>query len=113
MAEYGAWNRKGATLSNATALKDYGVDTAFIAKGISSGDLEYRDGAIHGNPYIRVLRVQLEAYIQKELGSDYLTSVKAKTELRAIKKEKKELEQRLAVLRAREATIEQLLQTSR
>ena len=64
---------------------------------------------IWGNPYIRLLRSQLETYIAQERGSDYLATVKAKAELRAIAKEMREIEQRLTVLRARKATIEELL----
>ncbi len=30
MAEYGEWNRKGATLSDVTAHKEYGVDSDFV-----------------------------------------------------------------------------------
>jgi hypothetical protein len=112
MTEDGEWNRKGATLSDATALKEYGVATAFITKGIRAGDLEYREGTIWGNPYIRLLRSQLETYIAKERGSDYLATANAKTELRAITKEMREIDQRLAVLQARKATIEQLLHRS-
>ena len=78
--EYGEWNRKGATLSDVTARKEYGVDSDFIIKGINSRKLEYREGAIHGNPYIRVLRSQLEAYIVEELGNDYLRAWQEKTE---------------------------------
>jgi len=52
MAEHGEWNRKGATLSDATALKEYGVTTDFIVQGIRAGELEHREGAIWGNPYI-------------------------------------------------------------
>ena len=37
MAEYGEWNRKGATLSDATAKKEYGVDRDFIIQGIKAG----------------------------------------------------------------------------
>ncbi|MGO9955781.1 MAG: hypothetical protein ACLP50_07320 [Solirubrobacteraceae bacterium] len=112
MAEHGEWNRKGATLSDATALKEYGVDTEFIIKGIRSGDLEYREGAIWGNPYIRVLRSQLETYIAKERGSEYLATVTATTELRAIMKEEKAIKQRLAELQARKAAIKRLLHGS-
>ena len=63
MAEYGEWNRKGATLSDVTAEKEYGVDRDFIVKGIRAGKLECREGAIWGNPYLRLLRSQLETYI--------------------------------------------------
>ena len=106
MAEYGEWNRKGATLSDATAKKEYGVDQAFIIKGINAGKLEYREGAIWGNPYIRVLRRQLEQYIAEELGEDRVSSGKNQTELRKIKKEIADLERKLADLRARKAELE-------
>jgi len=66
MAEYGEWNRKGATLSDVTANKEYGVDRDFIVKGIRAGKLEYREGVIWGNPYLRLLRSQLEKYIVEE-----------------------------------------------
>ena len=70
MAEHGEWNRKGATLSDITAKKEYGVDRDFIMKGIRAGKLEYREGAIWGNPYLRLLRSQLEQYTAEGLGKD-------------------------------------------
>ena len=106
MAEYGEWSRKGATLSDATARKEYGVDSHFIVKRINAGKLEYREGAIHGNPYIRILRSQLEAYITEELGDDYLRSWQEKTELRQITGEMAQLRKRLDELEARRAQIE-------
>ena len=54
MAEYGEWNRKGATLSDVTAEAEYGVSRDFIVKGIQAAKLEYRQGAIWGNPYLRI-----------------------------------------------------------
>jgi hypothetical protein len=106
MAEYGEWNRKGATLSDVTARKEYGVASDFIIRGINARKLQYREGAIHGNPYIRVLRSQLEAYIVEELGNDYLRTWQEKTELREIKQETTELRKRLNELAARRAEIE-------
>jgi hypothetical protein len=106
MADYGEWTRKGATLSEVTARREYGVDPDFVVKGINAGALEYREGATHGNPYIRVLRSQLEAYFVAELGDDYLRSWQAKTELRRIKREMTTLRKRLDELVARKAEIE-------
>jgi coenzyme F420-reducing hydrogenase delta subunit len=106
MAQHGEWSRKGATLSHVTARKEYGVDEDFIVTGINAGKLEYREGAVHGNPYIRVLRRQLEAYINEELGDEYLHSWQAKTELRDITREMAELRKRLDELEARRAQIE-------
>ena len=109
MAEYGEWNRKGATLSDVTAKKEYGLSRNFIVKGIRAGKLEYREGAIWGNPYLRVLRSQLEQYIAEELGADCLSSGKNQTELRKIKKEMADLKKRLAVLQARRRDLEKAL----
>ncbi len=50
MAQYGEWNRKGATLSDVTAKAEYGVSQDLIVKGIQAGKLEYRDGSVWGNP---------------------------------------------------------------
>jgi hypothetical protein len=106
MAEYGEWNRKGATLSELTAKKEYGVEHEFIVKGIRAGKLEYREGAIWGNPYLKILRGQLEDFITEELGADYLNQVKNKSELLAIKKEIAVLKKRVGELEVRKALIE-------
>jgi len=109
MAEYGEWNRKGATLSDITAKKEYGVERDFIVKGIKAGKLEYREGVIWGNPYLRLLRSQLEQYIAEELGADRLSYGKNKTELRKVKSEMTKLKKRLNQLQARKTELEKQL----
>jgi hypothetical protein len=109
MAEYGEWNRKGATLSDVTAAAEYGVSRDFIVKGIQTAKLEYRDGAIWGNPYLRILRRQLEKYIREKLGVAYLVKVKNQAELRRIKKEISDLKKKLKALECRKADIEKSL----
>lgn len=109
MAEYGEWNRKGATLSEVTAEAEYGVDRDFIIKGVQATKLEYRHGAMWGNPYLRILRSQLEKYIAEELGEDYLAKAKARTELRKIKKEMSDLKKRLSELEHQKADLDELL----
>jgi hypothetical protein len=105
MAQHGDWNRKGAVLSDVTAEKEYGVTREFIVEGIREGKLEYREGAVWGNPFLRILRSQHEPYIVEKLGPEHLTSTKARTELRAINKEIAEIKKRLAVLEARKAEL--------
>ncbi len=106
MAEYGEWNRKGATLSDVTAKKEYGVDRDFVLKGIRAGKLEYREGAVWGNPYLRLLRSQLEQYIAEELGADHLASNQKQTELRKIKREMASLKKKLKKLEVRRCELE-------
>jgi len=109
MAEYGEWNRKGATLSDVTAKKEYGVDYTFIVNGISAGKLEYREGNMWGNPYFKVLRGQLEQLITEKFGADYLVQQNRQTELRVIKKEMTTLKKRLKELETRKAELEVVL----
>ena len=111
MAEYGEWNRKGATLSDVTAQAEYGVSRDVIVNGIQTGKLEYREGAIWGNPYLRVLRSQLEQYIAEELGEDYLRRVKHHTELRRVNKEIADLKKKLEGLQERQKELEASLGT--
>jgi len=39
MAEHGEWNQKGATLSDVTAGKEFGVSREYIAKRLGSAHL--------------------------------------------------------------------------
>ena len=109
MAEHGEWNRKGATLSDVTAKTEYGVSREFVVAGIRAGKLEYREGSIWGNPYLKILKGQLEAYIVEQLGTGYLSTVKNQSELQKIKKEMTELNKRLDTLQHRKTSIEEAL----
>ncbi|MCX6670221.1 MAG: hypothetical protein NTV25_10535 [Methanothrix sp.] len=109
MAEYGEWNRKGATLSDKTAKAEYGVNRDFVIKGIQTGKLEYRQGSVWGNPYLKVLRSQLEKYIADELGPEYLAKVKNKSELRKIEKEISDIKKRFDELLIRKIELEKSL----
>jgi hypothetical protein len=111
MAEHGEWNRKGATLSDVNAEKEYGITRDFIVAGIRAGKLEYREGAVWGNPYLRIIRSQLERYIEETLGRDQFLKKKAPTELRAINKELTEIRKRITELEARKAELERALKT--
>lgn len=106
MAEYGEWNRKGATLSDVTAKKEYGVDRDFIVQGIEAGKLEYREEVMWGNPYLKILRGQLEQYISEELGAACLSTGRNQTELRKIKREMSKLKKKLNELQVRRTEIE-------
>ncbi len=109
MAEYDEWNRKGAVLSDVTAQKGYGVTRDLIVEGIQSGKLEFWEGAVWGNPYLRVLRSQLEPFIAERIGVEHLEARKAQTELRAVKKEIADLKAKLARLEARRAELDHML----
>ena len=81
--------------------------------GVRGPLTEYRDRAIWGNPYFRVLRSQLEAHIQKVLGEDYLTRAKNQTELRRVNKGIADLNKRLSSLQDRKKELEASLDKGR
>ena len=50
------WQRKGATLSNTTAGEEFGLTWDDIVRAIGAGKLQYREGSMYGNPWLRLLR---------------------------------------------------------
>src|SRR5215831_19460235 len=111
MAEYGEWNRKGATLSDVTAKAEYGVERDVIVKGIQTGKLEYRAGSVWGNPYLRVLRSKLAHYLAEERGEHYVHRVKNQIEWRKVNKAIAALKKQLAGLQKRQQELEASLGT--
>jgi hypothetical protein len=109
MAEYGEWNKKGASLSNVTAESEYQIERDFIIKGINEGKLEFREGSVWGNPYFKILRSQLEPYIISELGLEYLMKVKNEAELKVVKKEISATKKNLNLLEIRKKELEAAL----
>jgi len=99
------WQRKGATLSDKTARKEFGLTQAEIVRAIRAGKLQYRDGAMHGNPFLRLLRREVEALTKTNHGDDYLKERQAKTELARINSELKRLKTQVAALENRKATL--------
>jgi hypothetical protein len=100
-----AWQRKGATLSDKTARKEYGLTQDEIVEAIRDGQLQYRENSIHGNPFLRLLRNEVEALIERKHGGDYLQEQKTKKELTATNREVKRLKKQIAVLEDRESKL--------
>ena len=95
------WTKKNATLSDKSAGKEYGVTREEIIDAINSGDLQYREGSMQGYPWIRLLRVEVENYVEKRYGAAYLKERKSKKELSEINKELKQLKNRITELEER------------
>jgi hypothetical protein len=102
---YGEWQRKGATLSDKTARKEYGLTQDEIISAIRAGKLQYREGSIYGNPWLRLLRREMETLVKTERGDGYLRDRQAKTELARINREMKRLKAEIALLEERKATL--------
>jgi hypothetical protein len=99
------WTRKGATLSNTTAEKEFGLTWDDIVRAIRAGKLQYREHSMHGNPWLRLLRREVEALARAEHGGDYLKDRQVKTELARINRELKRLRKEIAALEERKSKL--------
>ena len=99
------WQRKGATVSDKTARKDLGLTQDEIVQAIRAGKLQYRRNSIHGNPFLRLLRREVEALVTKQHGDDYLKNQQAKTELARANRELKRLKTQVADLEERKSKL--------
>ena len=99
------WGRKGATLSNKTARSEYGLTQEEIYAAIDAGKLQYRPAAMHGNPWLRLLRREVEELVRARTGDRYLRERKARTEVAQINRELKRLRAQLAALEERRVAL--------
>jgi hypothetical protein len=99
------WQCKGATLSDNTARKEFGLTQEEIVQAIRAGRLQYRHGAMHGNPFLRLLRREVETLVQKRHGDDYLREQQAKAELARVNRELKKLKAQVDALEDRRAAL--------
>ena len=84
MEPYGdEWGRKGATLGDKTARSEFGLTQDEIIAAIRAGKLQYRPAAMHGNPWLRLLRREVEDLVSTRRGDRYLRERQARTELAA------------------------------
>ena len=99
------WQRKNGTLSDKTACKEFGLTYGQIVKAIRAGRLQYRSGSIYGNPFLRLLRSEVEAFVGKAHGVGYLEERKAGTELAKIDRELRQLKARIVAIERHRGTL--------
>jgi hypothetical protein len=99
------WARKGATLSDKTARAEFGLTQDEIIAAIRAGQLQYRRAAIHGNPWLRLLRREVEELVSTRHGEQFLRERQARTELKQANRELKQLRARVAALEERRSVL--------
>jgi hypothetical protein len=99
------WQRKGATFSDKTARKEFGLTQDEIVQAIRAGKLHYREASMHGNPWLRFLRREVEALVKEKHGDDHLKNQQAKTEIARVNRELKRLKAQVAALETRRSQL--------
>ena len=99
------WTQKGATLSDKSARKEFGLTQEKIIDAIKCGKLQYRQNHIHGNPYFRLFRTEVESLAKKLFGEDHLMNRKRQNELSLVNKELRRLKKQMKTLEERKADL--------
>ncbi len=103
------WTQKGAMLSDKSARQEFGLTQQEIIAAIRAGKLQYREGSMHGNPWLRPLRQEDEALVREKGGQDHLHKKKLRKELADLDKEARKLKSRLRAIERRRAELKEEL----
>ena len=99
------WSRKGATLSDKSAQKEYGLTHEEIIAAIRLGKLQFRESNMHGNPWYRLLRHEVESLVQSKSGQDHLLKKKLQKERADLNAEARKITARLKAIERRKAEL--------
>src|SRR3989304_3509929 len=90
------WTKKGCTLSDKSARKEFGLTQEEIIKAINRGELHCRVNSVYGNPFLRLIRSELEAFVDKKYGGIHLKQKKVQKEPDQIDRDLRFLKRQMA-----------------
>ena len=99
------WSRKGATLSDKSARLEFGITQQEIIAAIRVSKLQFRESNMHGNPWYRLLRHEVESLVRDKSGQDHLHKKKSQQELADLNTEARKITTRLKVIERRRAEL--------
>jgi hypothetical protein len=103
------WTAKGATLTDKTAEKEFGLTAQDVLVGIRSGKLQYRETSMYGNPCLRLLRQEVEALVTEKYGAGYLQQKELQNELAEVNKTLRALKTKTRAMEKRKLELSELL----
>lgn len=103
------WTQKGATLSDKSACKEFGLTQSEIIQAINEGKLQYRQNYMHSNPYFRLLREEVERLVVEKYGAKYLKQQQLQQELLRVKRQLRKLKKETTALEKKQAELLGLL----
>jgi hypothetical protein len=92
------WTQQGATLSHKNACKEFGFTEDEIFEAVRAGKLQCRQNYAHGNPYLKLLRSEVESLALELRGGKDVEAQRIKYELRKVDTEIVSLKRKLASL---------------
>jgi hypothetical protein len=92
------WTKQGGTLSHNNACKEFGLTEEDVFGAIKQGKLQYRQNSAHGNPYFKLLRVEVESFALELHGEKGLKEIAVNHKLKKISTEINSLKRKLSSL---------------
>lgn len=92
------WGKQGATFSHKNACKEFGLTEDEVIEAMKVGKLQYRQNDAHGNPYFRLLRIEVKALALELHGGKGAEEQEIKHKLQKTNKEINSLKRKLASL---------------
>src|SRR5471030_1992177 len=99
------WSQKGATMSDKSARQEFGLTQQEIIAAIRAGKLQFRESNLHGNPWFRLLRHEVESLVRDKSGLDHLTKKNLQKELADLNTEARKLTSRLKAIERRRSEL--------
>lgn len=99
------WRQKGATLSDKSARHEFGLTQQEIYQAMRAGKLHFQQNNMHGNPWFRLLRYEVEALVTEKAGQDHVHRKKLEKELADLNKEARKIKSRLKTIERRRAEL--------
>ena len=92
-------------MSDKTARKEFGLTQDEIVEAIRTGKLHGRVNSMHGNPWFRLLRGEVEEFVRVNRGREFLEERQATVELAHVDSELRRLRSELTKLEKRRAEL--------
>ena len=99
------WKQQGATLSDKSARQEFGLTQEEIFEAMRAGKLQFQQNSMHGNPWFRLLRHEVEALVTQKSGKDHLHKKKLQKELADLDKEARKIKSRLKAIERRRSEL--------
>ena len=92
-------------MSDKSARLEFGLTQEEIIEAIRAGKLQFRESSMHGNPWYRLFRHEVESLVQENGGLEHLQKKKLQKELSDLNKEARKITTRMNAIKRRKAEL--------
>ncbi len=103
------WSEPGATLSDKSARTEYGITQNEIHAGMKNGSLHFKVNYVFDNPYLKLIRKEVECLVRNKFGKNYVKVMKLKHDLTQTNRELNKTKRQLNLLEKKKNEIQSIL----